>query len=107
MTIGPKTQAALHSAWITGIAIASGLLVSADASGAKSPEQTIAYIKANGLAWLVANIVAPAIRAALTKSPTVAPTVAQAAPIAEAIVPKAAPVIEAVASVIAQEAASK
>lgn len=67
--MSPKTQAAAlaaaHSAWITALALAGGLLTAAYASGnANSPQALAAYVKANAFGYLIANLIAPSIRAA-------------------------------------------
>lgn len=75
----PKTVAALHSLWITGLAIIVGLTAGAMAAGQMdTPQHFIAYVKANAWAWAIANLVAPAIRAAQVPSnPTPASTPTQ------------------------------
>ena len=57
--------AAFHSAWITALALAGGLLTAAVASGnAGTPAALLAYVKANAFGYAIANIIAPTIRAA-------------------------------------------
>jgi hypothetical protein len=67
--VNPKLYAALvagfHSTYITFLALAGGLLTAAAASGnAGSPGTLWIYIKANAFGYLIANIIAPTIRAA-------------------------------------------
>jgi hypothetical protein len=54
----------IRSIWITGVALLSGELIAAVAAGAKTPTEILAYVKTNWLVWLIANIVAPAVRGA-------------------------------------------
>lgn len=58
-----RIEAALHSLYVTFIALAGGFLVAATASGAKTPEEVLVYAKSNWLGFVVANLIAPAIRA--------------------------------------------
>jgi hypothetical protein len=57
--------AGFHSTYITFAAVTAGLLTAAVASGnAGNPETLWTYVKANAFGYVVANVVAPTIRAA-------------------------------------------
>lgn len=72
--VNAGVSAAVHSAWVSFLALAGGLLTAAAATGnATSPTLLIAYVKANGFGYVIANLIAPSIRAAAAVKRT-APT---------------------------------
>ena len=72
----------IRSVWITATALGTGMLVSAAASGAKTPTDFLVYAKSNWLIWFVANIVAPTIRGAkVAATPPVPPALPDPQPL--------------------------
>jgi hypothetical protein len=71
--IGAAAWAALHSLYISFAAVSGGLLTAAAVSGnATSWPVLLAYTKANAFGYVIANLIAPSIRAAAAakKGPT-------------------------------------
>jgi hypothetical protein len=68
-----RIDAALHSAWITAVALGGGIATAAVAQGATSLSGIAAFAKSHWIAWAVTNAITPAIRAA-----TVDPAVVEA-----------------------------
>jgi hypothetical protein len=65
-TLKAAAWAALHSAYITFLAILSGLTAQAVATGqTSSPGQFVLYLKSAWFPWVIANTVAPGLRALL------------------------------------------
>lgn len=68
---GPRAIAALHSAYVTATAVASGLIISAvEQGGARDIHGILAYAGHNWLQAVVPMVVAPAYRAARVNTQT-------------------------------------
>ena len=62
-TTRAKIVAAGHSLWITALALSGGMWLDAVGRGAATPQDLLHYAKTHWVAFIAANVIAPAIRA--------------------------------------------